>query len=164
MVRRHSSKLYTGEVELFDNQSQWIIPKGFFISFHGNCKYSCYNKYMDMLTIFIFILAIGAVWFLHAKISELKKELARTHREFEKEKEIYNGIEEFNKRATELKEQRKQKIMDELKKRGRIQTGQVGDILEISRATSFRYLEELEKEGKITQVGGFGKSVTYRAK
>jgi len=40
----------------------------------------------------------------------------------------------------------------------------VADLLEISRATAFRYLEELEQEGKIEQIGVTGRGVEYKLK
>jgi DeoR/GlpR family transcriptional regulator of sugar metabolism len=51
-----------------------------------------------------------------------------------------------------------------LAERGKIKTNQVADFLEVSRATAFRYLEELEKEGKIEQIGAFGRNVEYKPK
>ncbi len=48
--------------------------------------------------------------------------------------------------------------------RGKIKTNQVADLLEVSRATAFRYLEELEKEEKIEQIGARGRNVEYKPK
>lgn len=124
------------------------------------------NNYMN---IFIFLLGIvlgaGVVWFLmRKKIKELEIELQRTEKEREEQANSVSGIDEFNRRTQEIKEERKQKIIGSLTSRGKIKTNEVADLFDISRATAFRYLEELEKEGKILQVGAFGRNVEYKLK
>ena len=79
----------------------------------------------------------------------------------QKEQEMWYGFSEFNEKVAKLKEERKQRIMDALKDGGRIKTDGVADLLDISRATAFRYLEELEKGGLIRQVGKTGRDVEY---
>ena len=64
----------------------------------------------------------------------------------------------------EIKETRKQNILKELAEQDNIKTNQVADFLEVSRATAFRYLEELEQERKIEQIGAFGRNVEYKLK
>ena len=54
--------------------------------------------------------------------------------------------------------------MDELKKGGILSVSKVTDMLDISRATAFRYMEELQQEGLIGQEGITGKNVKYRPK
>ena len=83
--------------------------------------------------------------------------------EVQEEESVASGFAEFNRKKQEIKETRKQGILKELEKRGKIKTNEVADFLEVSRATAFRYLEELEKEGKIEQVGVFGRNVEYPA-
>ena len=41
-------------------------------------------------------------------------------------------------------------------------TGEIQEIFDVSRNTAYRYLEELEKEGKISQIKKFGRDVHYR--
>jgi ribosomal protein S25 len=53
------------------------------------------------------------------------------------------------------------KILAELTKKGSITNDQVEKLLHVSDATATRYLSQLEKEGKIQQVGETGKSVKY---
>ncbi len=122
------------------------------------------------------ILGAVVVWFLmRKKIKELEIELQRMEKEKEEQGKIVSGFDEFNRRMQEIKEERKQKILKDLSGRslplrkasdgqGKIKTNEVADLLDISRATAFRYLEELEKEGKIEQVGAFGRNVQYRLK
>ena len=122
-----------------------------------------------MNQIFIFILGVvfgGAVtgfWFFR-KYKEVEGELRRIQNELEKEKEILGGFDEYNRKIARLKEDRKQKILDVIKEKSSIRSGDVGDLLGVSRATAFRYLEELEKTSKIEQVGAFGKEVKYKIK
>lgn len=117
--------------------------------------------------VFIFVggMAVGFlaswVWFLR-RTSQIQKEAMRAQKEVEKEREVWYGFSEFNEKMKAVKEERKRKIIDELKSAGNIQTDKVADLLDISRITAFRYLEELEKEGAIEQVGSFGKDVVYK--
>lgn len=105
------------------------------------------------------------VWFLERKrTKELEVELERTKKEKEEQLHIVSGIDEFNRRMQEIKEERKQKIIGFLTDKKKIKTNEVADLLDISRATAFRYLEELEKEGKIEQIGAFGRNVQYKLK
>ena len=105
------------------------------------------------------------VWFLERKrTKELEVELERTKKEKEEQLHIVSGIDEFNRRMQEIKEERKQKIIGFLTDKKKTKTNEVADLLDISRATAFRYLEELEKEGKIEQVGAFGRNVQYKLK
>lgn len=123
---------------------------------------------------FIFILGIavgaGAAWFfIRRKFKEIERELKRTGKEKEEvlrqvQDSAVSGIADFNRRLREIKEERKLKILGELKKRSKIKTNEVADLLEVSRATSFRYLEELEQERKIEQIGVRGRGVEYKLK
>jgi len=91
-------------------------------------------------------------------------EAGRVEREVKREREIWYGFSGYNEKMAKIKEERKQKIVDALKNGGKIKTDGVADLLDISRATAFRYLEELEKEGAVEQVGKTGREVEYRAK
>ena len=101
---------------------------------------------------------------LKGRMRELEIELKRTEEEKEEQAKIVSGFEDFNRQQEEIKEARKQRTLGELTERGKIKTNQVADLLEVSRATAFRYLEELEKEGKIEQIGAYGRNVEYKLK
>lgn len=58
-------------------------------------------------------------------------------------------------------EKRKEKILDLAKKKGRITNDEVEDMFCISDRTASRYLNELEAEGKIKQIGRSGRGVHY---
>ena len=119
---------------------------------------------------FIIIFAIVIIgllwrgWVLKKEIKELQKEIERTEREKEEEEKIASGLEGFNQKIQEIKEQRKQRILKELAEKEKIRANEVADIFTISRITAFRYLEELEQEGKIEQIGAFGPNVYYQLK
>ena len=98
------------------------------------------------------------------KIKELEKEIKRMQKEVEVERETWYGFSAFNKKMAEIKEKRKQKIIDELKKTNKMSTAKATDFLDISRVTAFRYLEELENGGVIEQVGKTGRDVEYKVK
>lgn len=70
------------------------------------------------------------------------------------------------------KNERKEKIMALLAepfgaaqdKRKKISNSDIRKALGVSAATATRYMNELEKEGKVKQVGKVGHAVTYRLK
>ncbi|MFA5877379.1 MAG: DUF977 family protein [Candidatus Paceibacterota bacterium] len=61
----------------------------------------------------------------------------------------------------ERKTKNKEKILEYIQTHGKIQNNDVEKLVGVSNATAERYLNELEKEGKITQHGTIGKSVFY---
>lgn len=66
-------------------------------------------------------------------------------------------------RATIQDRKRKKldKILEALTAKGKITNDEVEKLLHVSDPTATRYLSELEKEGKIKQVGKTGKAVEY---
>lgn len=126
---------------------------------------------MSQLIIFIIGFIIGAVvggsvaWILFYKNQkEALKEAERLKKEMDKEKQEFSGLEEYNKKTAEIKEERKQKILSQIRESGKTDAGKIADLLNVSRYTAFRYLEELEKQGKIEQVGAVGRGVEYKLK
>jgi Fic family protein len=65
-------------------------------------------------------------------------------------------------RQTKEKEENKKKILAFLRGKNRISNNDVEKLLEVSDATAERYLDELEKEGRLQQVGRTGKYTYYR--
>lgn len=59
------------------------------------------------------------------------------------------------------KEENKEKILEYLKNNEKITNNDVEKLLEVSDATATRYLNELEKEQKIKQIGTVGHAVYY---
>lgn len=58
----------------------------------------------------------------------------------------------------------KQKILAFVQEHGKIQNNDVEKLVDVSNATAERYLDELEKEGKLTQHGTIGQGVFYSLK
>jgi len=56
------------------------------------------------------------------------------------------------------------KIKDLIEKKGKITNNEVEQLLKISDSSATRYLDILEKEGFIEQVGSEGRSVFYEKK
>jgi predicted HTH transcriptional regulator len=122
---------------------------------------------MGQVLIFVIGGLIGGigVWFwFDGKYKSLAKELEVAEKELKKEKEILGGFDEYNKKSAEIIAERKQKILDAMEAGSKMQTKKASEMLEVSRATAFRYLEELEQGGKIDQAGRFGRDVEYTIK
>jgi len=60
------------------------------------------------------------------------------------------------------KEQRKRKIITHLQENGEISNNDIEKLLNVSDASATNYLQELEDEGKIVQIGEKGRFVKYR--
>ncbi|MDP1689941.1 MAG: DUF977 family protein [bacterium] len=65
---------------------------------------------------------------------------------------------------TAKKMENKQKILAFVQEHGKIQNNDVEKLAGVSNATAERYLDELEKEGKLVQHGRIGPSVFYTLK
>ena len=62
------------------------------------------------------------------------------------------------------KEERKQRIVVLFEGRAELSNAEICKALGVSSRTAVRYLDELEREGKVEQVGKIGHAVTYRLK
>lgn len=81
-----------------------------------------------------------------------------------KQKSPAKGIADYMEEQQEEKQHGKEKILKYLEQNEDIANNDVEKLLGISDATASRYLSELEDEGKIEQVGGRGRFVSYRKK
>ena len=79
---------------------------------------------------------------------------------------IYNKKKqkEFVNKQGELKQENLKKILESIQSQTKITNNDVEKFLNVSDATAERYLNQLEREGKIEQVGETGRSVYYKAK
>ena len=66
-----------------------------------------------------------------------------------------------NKKQAEEKKVNKQKILEGIDMQKSINNDSVQNLLGVSDTTATRYLDELEKEGKIKQIGDTGRGVFY---
>ncbi len=75
-----------------------------------------------------------------------------------------NATAGFIAKQMEQKAENKKKILTFIQTNGKIQNNDVEKLAGVSNATAERYLDELEKEGKLTQHGAIGQSVFYTPK
>lgn len=68
----------------------------------------------------------------------------------------------INQKQEEQKEKNLQQILDYMLQNREIDNQRVQMLLHVSDSTAERYLDELEKSGKLVQIGKTGQSVTYR--
>lgn len=95
------------------------------------------------------------------RIYALKREIAALSKELENDKKEFSTLSNFNEKQIEIKNRNKDKVMKMFDKQSKISNKDVAKDLDISSTTSFRYLEELEQEGKIKQNNKFGRRVYY---
>jgi len=72
----------------------------------------------------------------------------------------YKKIENYNKQREEEIIERKAKILEMFKDKERLKNDDIQKLLRVSDATITRYMDELEKEGKVRQTGT-GSSAYY---
>ncbi|MBU1102130.1 FaeA/PapI family transcriptional regulator [Patescibacteria group bacterium] len=65
-------------------------------------------------------------------------------------------------KQAEEKQANKEKILEFFTSHNQAANNEIEDFLGVSDATATRYLDELEKEGRIKQVGKTGRSVFYK--
>lgn len=62
------------------------------------------------------------------------------------------------------KDKRKEQILALLNEKSGLSNLEIRKALGVSSRTAVRYLDEMEKEGKVEQIGKIGQAVTYRLK
>jgi predicted HTH transcriptional regulator len=120
---------------------------------------------MSFILYFLTGTIVGAVsvWiYMNQKIKDDRRDAKLSEQEKEEQEEDASGLEDFNEKRQKKIEGRKDKIVEAIKKKGSIQTGEVSDMLDVSRNTAYRYLEELEEENRIEQTQESGRAVRYR--
>ena len=111
----------------------------------------------------------GVVWILAGRKArkieeETRKQLERTEKERKEEERCAaqsKGLEEYNQKLAERKEKLKSQILQLFDDKKQVTNSDVGEALNIPSRSAVRYLEELEQEGKIRQVGDIGRGVRY---
>ncbi len=114
---------------------------------------------MNQILIFILGAVFGGaiVWFLKNYKDSSSRCRIGTRNDNNKELETAGLIE----KQAEEKKRNKEAILGVLETQTPLTNNHIEQLLGISDATATRYLEELEKEGKIRQVGKTGQSVYY---
>lgn len=118
-------------------------------------------KFMFHL-IYISIIIVLGIWigFLLKKIKKLEGEGKPAESGREDIEEVGRALAEHNKSVREKIDEPKNRIMALLQEKGRVTNDDVQKALGVSDATATRYLDELEKDGKIIQQG-FQKGAFY---
>ena len=113
---------------------------------------------MNQLIIFILGLILGGVfvWFRLRRKTTEHFDILESVRMSGADK-----LQEFNKERVEEREANKQKILKLLEEKGDVTNNNVEELLSVSDATATRYLDELEKDGRIKQIGLTGHYVYY---
>ena len=65
---------------------------------------------------------------------------------------------------TVRKNANKEKVLEFIREKGETSNEEIREHLIVSRRSVVRYLDALEREGKVEQVGDIGRGVTYRLK
>jgi len=118
------------------------------------------------------LIGSAAMWFfVQEQCSTLKrendaqrKELGMLRKELAEVEECGQGLERFVERQQAKKEAAKGKIITALRAKVSLRNEEIAELAGISSATVVRYMDELEKEGKVAQVGKTGRSVVYGAR
>jgi Fic family protein len=116
--------------------------------------------YYIVLILIIAVLGFW-VWYLLKNKKESEREILSLEKEKTECMNFGRGLEEYNRRMQEKKEQLKNDIMGLFEKTKRIGNKDVVSAISISKNSAVRYLDELESEGKVKQVGKTGQAVFY---
>lgn len=108
---------------------------------------------VSMIVAVVALLGLG-IWFLF--FTKIEKEHSNILENV--------GVSGFTENQQKEKVEHKQKILDMFLSRDKIANKDVERELNVSDSTATRYLGELEKEGKIRQVGGEDNRYTYYEK
>ncbi|MBU1117407.1 winged helix-turn-helix transcriptional regulator [Patescibacteria group bacterium] len=101
---------------------------------------------MILILVLVIGIVLGSIFSARKRNSKLPKTI---------------GQEGFIPEQTERKEENKEKILEFLKHNSKIVNDDVEKLVKVSNATAERYLDELEEENKIKQVGKTGNAVYY---
>lgn len=118
-------------------------------------------NFLEGVLVLIIIGLLVAVWKLYKDKKESEKEAALAEKEKDEYAELGKGLAEYNQKLQEKKNQVKEKILELFETKLEISNRDVAKKLALSRASAFRYLDELEKEGKLKQVGKTGRNAFY---
>jgi predicted HTH transcriptional regulator len=113
---------------------------------------------MGQILLFIIALVIIVVVFV---LLMLRRE---SKRHGTSAKEEFVGICASAIETASQKEGRKQTTLAMIQEKDAVSNSEIRKALGVSSRTAVRYLDELEAEGKIEQVGRVGHAVTYRLK
>lgn len=73
-----------------------------------------------------------------------------------------SGIASHTQKQQDEKQVRKEKILEIIREKGSVTNNDIETALGVSDASATNYLQELEREGKIEQIGDKGRYVSYQ--
>ena len=113
---------------------------------------------MTLILIFVIVILVAVV----AVLVVFARKEAKKHGTNVKEEFV--GICKSAVETASQKEARKESVLALLHERGELGNSEIRAMLGVASRTAVRYLDELEAEGKVEQIGKIGHSVTYRLK
>lgn len=116
--------------------------------------------YYIVLVLIIIALAFW-VWKLYGDKKEGEQEVEAIKKESQEYKAIGQGLAEYNQKLQEKKNLAKEKILEMFSKTKKLSNKEIAKELLVSRDTVITYLDELEGEGKVKQIGKSGRNVFY---
>lgn len=108
---------------------------------------------MQTLSFFIIIFLLALVCIFALKIKELKNTIKILRKKIQDMEALGRGLSDYKDAQEDKKEHYKNIIMELLNKSGRITHREIQTQLEISEASADRYIQEMERGGKIKQEG-----------
>jgi len=118
---------------------------------------------MDFIYLSILLIVLLVLFLNYRKSAlKLKQENINLKKQIETQKcNNFNSIITENTAKQKEIESKKFKILEFLTKYETITNDQVENLLKVSNSTAYRLLEDLEREGKILQIGNTGRDVYY---
>ena len=120
-----------------------------------------FGKYFELVLILVIAVMGAWAWCLLKNKKDCEKEILAIEKERDEYADLGKGLTEYNQKLQEKKNKAKETILELFKTKVRISNNDVVKILNISSASVRRYLDDLEVEGKIKQVGKTGQKVFY---
>ena len=119
---------------------------------------------MDYFSMFLIAVILTLIWYAgtgRMEIKEDEEEIRRVEKEVKECVALGAGLAEYNQRLQELKQKKKNQILEMFKENEKITNSDIVKKLDISKTSTVRYLDELEEEKKVKQVGKVGRNVYY---
>ena len=110
------------------------------------------------------VIGMGIVWFWKSRMDSRLPASPAGGRGNDRGEKWGEGDTNPNAKAMQEKRENLEKVLAMAREKGEIRNDDVEHDLGVSNATAERYLQELEQQGKLKQVGDTGQSVRYKPK
>jgi len=118
------------------------------------------NKNMTTFSILASILILFLLFWILVLCLKLREE-KKKRGEVSQECADKEALGKVNTERIRIKNERKEMVLGLIKENGRVSNDEVEKLLNVADSTVTNYLDELEKEGRIRQVGRTGQGVYY---